>query len=450
MPLDNNELVTGTAPDAAGRTEATWSAWLERLGLNRLGLSAKLLLLTSLFVMLAEILIFVPSIANYRISWMTDRLTSAHLASLAAEGAAGGVLPEKLREDLLRTAQVKAVSVKRANERREVLPASRDLVIDMTYELGRMQQNSRLDEIARRFSLIGEALAVFFRSDNRILRVSGQIANGDTIEVVLPEAPLRAAMVSHGLNILGLSVIISIITAAMVYFALNRLLVQPMQHISSNMLSFGQNPEDASRIIVPSDRQDELGTAERELAHMQRELSQMLLQKNRLAQLGLAVSKINHDLRNMLANAQLISDRLTALPDPTVQRFAPKLIASLDRAINFCNDTLKFGRAGEAEPRRELFLLKPLMEEVGDGLGLPREGVVAWKLEMADTLRIDADRDHMFRVLSNLARNAAQALEAQHRDTGPSRRDPHRGGTRGPARASRSYRQWSRCSAQGA
>jgi signal transduction histidine kinase len=186
-----------------------------------------------------------------------------------------------------------------------------------------------------------------------------------------------------------------------------------MMRITRNMLHFSQNPEDKSRIIVPSSRDDEIGTAERELAHMQSELSHLLLQKNRLAQLGLAVSKINHDLRNMLANAQLLSDRLTSIPDPTVQRFAPKLIASLDRAISFCNDTLKFGRAEEAAPRRELFRLKPLVEEVGDGLGLPREGSVGWRIEIEETLRVDADREHLFRVLSNLCRNAAQAIEAQ-------------------------------------
>jgi signal transduction histidine kinase len=151
---------------------------------------------------------------------------------------------------------------------------------------------------------------------------------------------------------------------------------------------------------------------------MQRELAHALLQKNRLAQLGLAVSKINHDLRNMLANAQLISDRLAGLKDPTVQRFAPKLIASLDRAINFCNDTLRFGRAEEAEPRRELIPLRPLVDEVGDGLGLPRDGLIGWQVSVADGLRVDADRDHLFRIVSNLARNAAQALETQHRDSG--------------------------------
>jgi len=419
VPLDTNQQGGIATPlPAVVRGRIALKAWLSRLHPNRLGLSAKLLILTLLFVMLAEVLIFVPSIANYRVSWLSDRLTAAHLASLAAEGVPGGVVPEGLRRDLLKTAQVKAVAIKRANERMMILPAGKDIVIDAHYDLGMVHSEGLLQEIGRRFGLIGEALAVFARSDDRVLRVTGQVSNGDTIEIVLPEAPLKTAMLQYGLNILGLSVIISMITAALVYFTLNRLLVQPMMNLSGNMMRFSENPEDTSRIITPSKREDEIGMAERELAHMQRELVHALLQKNRLAQLGLAVSKINHDLRNMLANAQLLSDRLTAIPDPTVQRFAPKLIASLDRAINFCNDTLRFGRAEEAAARRELFLLRPLVEEVGEGLGLPRDDVIGWNLDLPETLRVDADRDQMFRVISNLARNAAQALESMSRDGG--------------------------------
>jgi signal transduction histidine kinase len=378
------------------------------------GLSAKLLLLTILFVMLAEVLIFVPSVANFRITWLTDRLTAAQLAALAAEAVPGGVVPDALRLELLRTAQVKAVALKRDNERRLVLPADGSLNFDDTYDFRASARPSGvLDQLQLRFRLIWDALGVFFAEDSRVIRVIGEpgMRAGVFIEIVMPEAPLKAAMIRYGLNVLGLSVIISIITAALVYFALNGLLVQPMMRLTRNMLHFSERPEDASRIIIPSERQDEIGTAERELAHMQAELAQTLHQKSRLAALGLAVSKINHDLRNMLANAQIISDRLVSLPDPAVQRFAPKLIASLGRAITLADSTLKFGRAEEAAPRRELMSLELLVAEVADGLGLPREGAVDWAVEIEPALRIDADRDQLFRVLSNLCRNALQAIE---------------------------------------
>ena len=381
-----------------------------------MGLPAKLLLLTALFVMLVEVLIFLPSISTFRIGWLNDRLTAAYVSALAADALPGRNVPPALRNELLRTALVRAVAIRRDGQRRLVLPPVTEISIDSHYDL---RDASAIiggsTSLATRLSQIRDALAVFFAPDDRNIRVVGLLGPRyeDIIEIVMPEEPLRKAMWKYANNVLMLSVIISLLTAALVYFALSRLLVQPMMRLTRNMLHFGEHPEDVSRIITPSGRTDEIGSAERELAQMQRQLSQLLLQKNRLAQLGLAVSKISHDLRNMLANAQLISDRLTSISDPTVQRFAPKLIASLDRAINFCNDSLKFGRAVEAEPRRELIQLRPIVQEIGDGLGLPREGTIDWTVEVDPTLQIDADHEHLFRVLSNLARNAVQAIESQ-------------------------------------
>jgi signal transduction histidine kinase len=170
-------------------------------------------------------------------------------------------------------------------------------------------------------------------------------------------------------NILLLSLVISGVTA-MVFFALHYLLVRPMGRVTANMMAFRADPENPSLIIAGSGRRDEIGTAEEELAAMQRELASMLHQKNRLAALGLAVSKINHDLRNLLASAQLFSDQLSNLPDPKVQRFAPKLMRALERAIAFCQSTLSYGAAQEAPPERKTVEVAPLIEEVHETLGL--------------------------------------------------------------------------------
>jgi signal transduction histidine kinase len=387
-----------------------------------LGLSAKLLLLTLLFVMLAEVLIFLPSIANFRVNWLNDRLVASQLAALAAEAVPGGNVPPALRAELLRTAQVKMVALKRDEQRVLVLPEDMPTAIDGSFDLRPSMRKGIWAEASARAGLIADALAVFVAAPRRVIRVVGEpnMGLGEFIEIVLPEEPLRKAMVGYGLNVLGLSIVISIFTAALVYFALNRLLVQPIMRITANMLHFSLKPEDSSRIISPSTRTDEIGVAERELSHMQGELSQLLAQKSRLAALGLAVSKINHDLRNMLATTQILSDRLVSLEDPHVQRFAPKLIASLDRAINFCNDTLRFGRAAEAQPRRDMIALASLVEEVGDGLGLPRGDDVGWVIDIPANLRIDADRDQLYRVLSNLCRNSAQALDGFTNPSGES------------------------------
>jgi signal transduction histidine kinase len=417
MPLDMNERVIeptekqplAVLPWLRERAHAVRRGWL------RIGLPSKLLLLTAVFVMLAEILIFLPSIANFRIGWLNDRLTAANVASLAADAVPTRSVPPALRNELVRTALVRAVAIRRGGARRLVLPPVTEISIDEHFDLRQPQGLTVGEDLALRIAQIRDAIAVFFARDDRVIRIVGHLGPryDDVIEVVLPEEPLKRAMVRYGMNIVYLSIIISLLTAALVYFAISALLVRPMMRISRNMLHFAESPEDASRIITPSGRADEIGTAERELAHMQRQLAQALIQKNRLAQLGLAVSKISHDLRNMLANAQLISDRLTAIPDPTVQQFAPKLIASLDRAINFCNASLRFGRAEEAEPRRELMRLKPMLDEVADGIGLPREGKIAWIVDADDQLLIDADHEHLFRILSNLTRNAVQAIESR-------------------------------------
>jgi len=393
--------------------------WRARLDSWRFGLSAKLLVLTIAFVMLAEVLIFLPSVANYRISWMNDRLVAARLASLAASVSPGGEVPEPMRQALLSMAQVKAVALKQGHQRRIVLPPSRDVAVAAMYDL-RATESGPLGHLGARATMIAEALGVLFGTP-RIIRVIGRPvaltgmpddSDLEFVEIVMPEHMLRADMVRYSLNILGLSIVISLIAASLIYMALNRMLVMPMMRLARNMVHFAERPEDASRIIAPGVRVDEVGVAERELHAMQTELSQLLLQKSRLAQLGLAVAKINHDLRNMLATAQLMSDRLSTVTDPTVQRFAPKLIASLDRAIAFCNDTVRFGRSEEAPPRREPIPVAALVREVGEGLGLPRS-VVDYRIEIAEDLRIDADRDHLYRVLNNIVRNAVQVLEQQ-------------------------------------
>jgi signal transduction histidine kinase len=414
----DSAIAEASAPDAPA-AEAGSSLW-RRLFPRSIGLSGKLLVLTLSFVMLSEILIFVPSIANFRVTWLTDRIGAAQLASLAAEASGSGDIPPRLRAELLRSAQVKAVALKRNNERQLILQTDMPPAIDATYDLTAFGRNGPGPGLSGRLEAIVDAMAVFLRTEKRTIRVVGRPGDGDLVEIVVPEGPLKAAMLKFGLNILVLSIFISILTAALVYMALNRLLVRPMRRIADNMLHFSENPEDHSRIILPSSRRDEVGTAERELAHMQTELAHLLNQKSRLAALGLAVSKINHDLRNLLANTQILSDRLVSSPDPTVQRFAPKLMASLDRAIAFCNDTLRFGRAAEQAPRRDVFPLAPLVAEVADGLGLPRGETVpvGWRGEMATDLRIDADRDHLFRILTNLVRNAVQAIESQAIDGG--------------------------------
>ena len=109
-----------------------------------------------------------------------------------------------------------------------------------------------------RLEQIGDAIAVFFAPDGRTIRVLGNIGDDpdDLVEIVMPEAPLKAALTSYALNILGVSIVISLATAALVYFALSRLLVRPMMRITRAMVHFRAGPRgsDAHRRSVQPPR----------------------------------------------------------------------------------------------------------------------------------------------------------------------------------------------------
>jgi signal transduction histidine kinase len=264
------------------------------------------------------------------------------------------------------------------------------------------------------WSAIVESFETMLDTGNQTIRVVGPAPGGaQFIEVVVDEKPLRQAMYRFSSNLLLVSLGIAMLAAGLVYLALHYLFVRPMRRLTANMVGFHENPESAARIIVPSQRGDEIGVAERELSDMQRDLVSMLSQKSRLAALGLAVSKINHDLRNLLASSQLLSDQLASVPDPRVQRFAPKLMRSLERAIDFCQSTLSYGRAQEAAPDRRMILVEPVVSEVRESTGLAADASIAWISAIERGLSIDADPDQLFRVLLNLVRNAAQALESR-------------------------------------
>lgn len=368
----------------------------------RLGLSGKLLVLTILFVMLAEVLIFVPSISNFRVNWLNDRLAAAHTAALVLEASPGAAVPESLAREILKSVGAHAVVMKMGTKRQllaaEDLPARTAHDIDMRTVVW--------------YRAIADAFRALSYRDGDIMRVIGPAPmDGDFVEVVIDAMPLQRAMVRFSVNILLLSLVISGITAMLVYFSLHRLMVRPMRRITQNMMLFRDQPEVGDHIISPSGRTDEIGTAESELSAMQRELASMLQQKNRLASLGLAVSKINHDLRNLLASAQLISDQLADVPEPRVQRFTPKLVRTLERAIAFCQATLSYGASPDASPERSRVELEPLIEEVRETLGLGIEVPIRWSVTLERALTVDADREQLFRVLLNIARNAVQALE---------------------------------------
>lgn len=372
------------------------------------GLSARLLWLTFVFVTLAEILIFLPSIANMRLNWLSDRLNTAAAASVVVDGLKDVVLPKPVRDHTLMATDTKAIVLTKDGMRHLIAMADMPPTVDYQYNL---------DDVSLPRAIYDAFDELLFGGD-RVIRVFCPInKTGMKIEVVMADTNLRAAMITYSRNVLLISMVISLISAGLIFMAINRIMIRPIRRLTNSIERFSQHPEEADSIFEPGKGADELAAAGRHLQRMQKELQKTLRQQKNLAELGLAVSKINHDMRNILASAQLISDRLGDTEDPMVKRLAPKLLRTIDRAVSYSDSVLSFGRASEAEPKRRLVRLKMVVQDVLDVLtGIGAEGGIGFDIRVPDDLTVDADPDQLFRVIHNLVRNAVQALMNEPED----------------------------------
>ena len=365
-------------------------------------LSGRFLVLTIIFVMLAEVLIFVPSIARFREDYLLSRLERAQIASLAL--LADDMISADLEAELLRNAEVFNVVLRRNELRQLILQSPVPQPIYATYDLRQ----------ASAFALIRDAMASLANRENRVIRVIGNPVReaGLLIEVTMQTGPLRDAMLGYGIRILALSAVISVFTAVLLFLAVQVFLVRPIKGVVRAVQSYAENPEDARRIIMPSAGVTELREAEEALAKMQQDLTGALKQKQRLAQLGEAVAKISHDLRNILTSAQLFGDRIETSTDPSVQRLAPKLVNQITRAVHLTESTLAFGKAEEPPPRLARVALADIVADVLDSerLAIADGQDISLAADVPATMMVRVDAEQMYRVLSNLVRNARQAL----------------------------------------
>ncbi len=365
-------------------------------------LSGRFLILTVIFVMLAEIMIFVPSIARFREDYLLSRLERAQIASLAL--LADDMISPDLEEELLRNAGVFNVVLRRDEARQLILQAPMPRPISATYDLRE----------AGGLVLIRDAIMVLFDPEPQVIRVIGNPVReaGLLIEVTMETQPLRLAMLDYGLRILALSAVISVITAALLFWAVRVLLVRPIRGVVDSMKTYAAHPEDARSVLTPKASVAELREAEEALASLQTQLTAALKQKERLAQLGTAVAKVSHDLRNILTSAQLFTDRLQASEDPGVRRMAPKLVNSIARAVNLTEAVLAFGKAEEPPPKLARVHLWDVVEDVLESERLAiGDADISLSQDVPSDMRVRMDPEQMYRVLINLVRNARQAIQ---------------------------------------
>ncbi|MCC2608310.1 MULTISPECIES: HAMP domain-containing sensor histidine kinase [Rhizobium/Agrobacterium group] len=365
------------------------------------GLSGRLLWLTVIFVMLAEVLIFVPSVANMRMNWLRDKLDTAAAAGIVIDGLQSAELPRAVQDDTLLATGTKVIALRKDGTSRLLAATDVPPQVDEVFDLSDTPM----------LASMRDALDTLLFGGGRVMRFYGPIGESDmVIELVMTDGALRKDMLKYSKMMFLISLLISLFTAVLIFLAINRMMILPIRRLTHSMQRFSEQPEDPARVFAPDRSRGELAVAGRHLTAMQVQLQRTLKQQKNLADLGLAVSKINHDMRNILASAQLMSDRLTDVEDPMVRSFAPKLLRTIDRAVGYTSEVLAYGQASEAAPRRRRIRLADLCQEVRDILAIDPDAGIEFQEQVAADLEVDCDSEQLFRVIHNLCRNAVQAL----------------------------------------
>lgn len=365
------------------------------------GLSTRLLVLTAAFVMLGVMLIYAPTISSYRLGYLADRVDDADIVAQTITAPPEKGAYEELQRAVLLGARSYGIVLHPPQAHALVL--SLDMPHEAAVKIDLANQGV--------FMPIADTFATLLGDGHRMLRVVGPSPRDPRllIETVIDETPLRQEMIDFSTNMLGVAFVIALITAGLVFVTLRSLLVRPMERLTASVTAFREDPEDPRALMSPSARTDEIGRIERELAHMQEGLLAALRQRARLAQLGAAMAKINHDLRNILASAQLVSDTVSMSDDPKVKRVAPTLLGAIDRAIALCSQTITFAAGGTQLPVKRSFALGRLVDEVFEVQAAGTTRKFEWANRVSPVLTVVADRGQLDRVLTNLVRNAIEA-----------------------------------------
>jgi signal transduction histidine kinase len=174
----------------------------------------------------------------------------------------------------------------------------------------------------------------------------------------------------------------------------------PLTALIDTINEFSDNPSVASPIPEAVTSSPEFIAAAGALDSLQRNTLVALRQRERLADIGEAVAKINHDMRNVLSSATLVADTLIASEDPRVRRAAPHVVRSLEQSVTLCQSMLDY-LAETPVPEPEIITMPDLAAETAADSGL--------EVAYSGPDRLYLDRTMMARVLLNLARNAAAA-----------------------------------------
>jgi signal transduction histidine kinase len=377
------------------------------------GLSARLLTLTILFAVLAGVCAVPPALASFEQKWLLDRTRAGELASMTPDVAPNKKVSQQVQSQLLEGAGVMRVAIQTDGARRAILVGP---VLPRDPYVVDLRRQDPLSWLEAPFQTLVSGPEGYVR----VIARPGIYRTAEFVEIVAPDAELKRQLVSYLWKLLLVAAVLTSGVGAIVYLSLNIFLVRPMQRITYAMERFRADPEDPEARVPLSGRRDEIGRAEAELDRMQADLRVALNSRARLAALGEAVAKINHDLKNMLTSAQIASERLAALKDPKVTEALPRLERALDRAVKLASGVLAYGKTQEAAPEPRPVSLAAAVAAAAEEARLAERGI-ALSAKIAAAERVNADPDQLHRILANLLRNAREAIEHQEGRKRPGR-----------------------------
>lgn len=373
-------------------------------------LRIRLLLLIILSVFVTEVLVFVPTIADIQTRWLENRHKSVQAISMVLIND-DPIIDDNLRKHILDATEALSLTITEPDGKHLEIRSSvyenngKPIIIDEDIDLSQFSETT---------AILSSAWTLLTGGD-KILRMSGPIKDSNAIlTLTVSDVGLRQALIHFSIQFLLISFTIAIVAATLIYLVIYELLVHPLQRIYINVLEFAMEPDNPARIIVPDARRDEVGLAQHRIAAIERELQKSYARQKHLADLGLAVSKINHDMRNILASAQLMSDHLAEVENPVVQKLSPKLMRTISRAITYTQSVIAYGRSLERPPKLKSTPLHALVEEARDTLAVAGKDQVTICNLVPDNFEVNVDSEHMLRVIINLCRNAVQAMTASN------------------------------------
>ena len=352
--------------------------------------------------MLAELVLFVPSAAFKRQDWLVERTQQAGLLAQALTGVPDYEASAVLTQQFMTDTDVMLMAAKRDGMTELMLgepPAEAGNIIEID-----MREPQRFPSFFAPFQDIFSD-----GQETLLVKTMSPVQGQDGLEVLIPRSKLRWALLDYLTNIFWLSLAIAIITGSLIYWSMSALIIRPVKELAEDMTAFRENPEQRRAYRKRPKRQDEIGQLEREFIDMKQSQRAAFRQRERLAGLGLAVAKINHDLRNVLTSALLISDRLSMNPDEKMSTMGERLTRTVERGIGLTEEVLAYSKAETADPQiQDTRIAFTIGEAAADVIAQFPD--TQFRNIVPTDLMVRTDPDHAYRIFHNLFRNAAQVM----------------------------------------